>query len=423
MVESLLRVRNLCIMAGRVNPAGLAAVATEPDRLRHVNGRFAVAHQEGHRVLLARDKLGLNKLFFAVTPDHGVIAGNFLSDLLDNGVPLDLIYSVPAGTVVDMSSDNGTVRIDRYHRLPGVAGGATDPARHLAEVRRRLDEHLALVASAHPHHQPVICLSGGLDSALVAALATAHFPHLVAYTYTYAGPEPSPDATAAAQLAAHLGLPFRLITADADKVLAALPAALRHGQDWRDFNVHAAIVNEILAEAITTEASPRRALVLTGDLMNELLGDYTPIHYRGRRYYPLPPVPPELQRVALVRGLQAGDREVGVFAAHDIDVCQPYAAAAEQLLRLPAALPKPAIMRILAGDRLPADAYRRPKARAQIGGPTPRDGILPLLIDSGRDGHWLEAAFCDVLQISNRSDLRRLLRGGVYRCPTPGASP
>lgn len=124
-----------------------------------------------------------------------------------------------------------------------------------------------------------------------------------------------------------------------------------------------------------------------------------------------------------MRGLQAGDREVGVFAAHSIDVCESYVAVADQLLRLPAALPKPAIMRFLAGDRLPADACVRPKARAQIGGPAHLDGILPLLVDSGRDSHWLEAAFCDALQISNRSDLRRLLRGGVYRCPTPGASP
>lgn len=419
MGKSLLRIASLCTVAGQINAPDLPALAASPDRLRQVQGRFAIAHQSGRRMVLARDKLGLNKLFFAIDPRNGVTAANYVSDLLDSGVPFHQIYSVPAGTVVEASTATSSTRIHRYHRLPTTAGGTTDPTRLLAEVRRRLDEHLALVAIQHPDHRAVICLSGGLDSALVATLALDHFPHLTAYTYTFAGSTPSADASAATRLATHLGLPLQLVTADAGKILASLPAALLHGQDWRDFNVHAAIVNEILAETIAAEAGHRRVLVFTGDIMNELLGDYNPIRYRGRHYYPLPPLSQDHQRIALVRGLQAGDREVGVFAAHHLDVCQPYAAVAEQLLRLPNTLPKTAVIRALAGDRLPPEAYRRPKARAQIGNPTAHDGILPLLVDSGRDSHWLETAFCEAFQLGSPSDLHQFLRGGAYRCPTP----
>ena len=68
-------------------------------------------------------------------------------------------------------------------------------------------------------------------------------------------------------------------------MLLALDDALCYGQDWRDFNVHCAIVNEIVARGHPATTRPRtgaRPFVLTGDLANELLADYTPVPYDGQ---------------------------------------------------------------------------------------------------------------------------------------------
>lgn len=384
-------------------------------------GRFATADRNGHTVVLTRDRLGLNKLYLAIHPDRGVIAANYLADLIHAGIPFDAIYAVPAGTAAVVDLHARTIRLSRHHRLPrGPA--AAELQHHLAQARERLRQHIEAAAAAHPCAAVAVCLSGGLDSGLIAALVRAHFANVVAYTYSFDDHpgQLSPDAVAAERLAHWLDIPFRLVTADADKILTVLPQAYRYGQDWRDFNVHCAIVNQILAEAIAADlaAKDRPVLVFTGDLMNELLGDYTPIRYREQDFYTLPNVPAEQARTSLVRGLQCGDREVGVFAAHGLVAVQPYGQIADHLVRIPATVPKPEIIRGLAGPLLPAESYDRPKARAQIGGPTATTGILPLLVDAGHVGTRLEHEFCAAIGMPERRSLRGRIRAGVYRFPS-----
>jgi hypothetical protein len=226
----------------------------------------------------------------------------------------------------------------------------------------------------------------------------------------------------AGQTAAHLRIPHRLVAAAPADVLGALQDAVRFGQDWRDFNVHCAIVNVLLGDAIARDAQATHGasevLVLTGDLMNELLADYASVRYNGREYYTLPAIGPDALRRALVRGIQAGDREVGVFHSRGLTAVQPYGAVFKSLLALPSAIAKPDVIRGLAGDRLPAAFYERRKIRAQIGDTEARRGILPLLVDSGRDGEWLERRACELLGAPDQQSLRNFIRAGVYRsCP------
>jgi asparagine synthetase B (glutamine-hydrolysing) len=67
-----------------------------------LTGCFAVARRVGDRVVLARDSLGLNKLYFAIHVHCGVVARNYLADLRDEGVPFEAIYAVPAGSMIEI---------------------------------------------------------------------------------------------------------------------------------------------------------------------------------------------------------------------------------------------------------------------------------------------------------------------------------
>jgi asparagine synthetase B (glutamine-hydrolysing) len=384
-------------------------------------GRFATARRVGNAVVLARDPLGLNKLYFTIDRERGVVAANYLADLIQAGIPFNTIYAVPAGTSVTIDPHARTIRLDRYHRLPATPA-ATDPGRCLEHARHRLSRHIAAAAASYPRDTVAVCLSGGLDSALIAALVRANFASVVAYTYAFDDHtgKLSPDAVGARHLARRLDIPFRLVTADAGNVLSALPRAYRFGQDWRDFNIHCAVVNDILATAIAADLSTTGTpvLVFTGDLMNELTGDYTTVRYRGQDFYALPSIPPHHARVSLVRGLQCGDREVGIFARHGLVTIQPYSQISDQLLQLPAVLPKQRIIRALAGTLLPDESYERPKARAQIGAPHATTGILPLMADSGRTGTRLEHEFRDALGITGHPSLRGRIRAGIYQFPS-----
>lgn len=428
MLQSLLRIGNFYWDGGSFRPPlDLAPEAAAAETLPRLHGQFALAAVlDGGEVVLARDKLGINKLFLAIQDSGRVLVSNYLADLVVRGVPVDAIYSIPAGHLLQIDLAHERLCLRRYFGMQ-PADTASAPIADLARtIRARLEVWMSRLAAQFGERPICVCLSGGLDSSLIAALAAKHFPHVTAYTYDYAGPRPGEDVRYAEQVAASLGIPFRVVSASAADVLAVLEEALCYGQDWRDFNVHCAIVNAILARAIAQDArqgdGEPRPLVLTGDLMNEFLADYTAVRYKGQEYYKLPRLDPGRLRSALIRGLDAGDREVGIFNHHGIDVIQPYGLVVDDYLRLPSAFVanercKQVLVREIAGDLLPSFLFDRQKVRAQIGTSGEPTGILPVLADAQRDAGWLRAAFCRLFMIEEEAFLERFVRLGVYRFP------
>jgi asparagine synthetase B (glutamine-hydrolysing) len=428
MHQSLLRIKNFCWAGHRFQPGTDIPIPAAGHTSMSLRGRFACASvRPDGRVTLARDGLGLNKLFVAVHDSGRVVAANYLIDLVRHGVPFEAIYSVPAGYSVDIDPARGTVGLSRYgdadrNREPGSAA-VEDIAR---DIRAQLELWFSRLAAQFGERRICVCLSGGIDSGIVAALAKNYFRHVTAYTYTFVAPglPRSEDAQHAEHLAKVLRMPLRLVPASEDEVLSALDDALCYGQDWRDFNVHCAIVNDIVARAIREDAdrsgSSTMPLVLTGDLANEFLADYTPVAYGDQEFYRLPRLRPGALQQVLIQGLDAGDREVGIFSHHGLDVLQPYGFIVDQYLRLPDSFiggtaSKQALARQMAGDLLPAFVLDRPKVRAQVGDATLHAGILPLLIRRGYGADWLRRAFCRLFQVEHAAFLDRFVRGGRYR--------
>jgi asparagine synthetase B (glutamine-hydrolysing) len=404
------------------DPATLAA------RLERLEGQFALVLESEEGAVLVRDKHGVNKLFYAIREDGTLLVANYVLDLVDRGVPFDAVFSVPSGHYTRVDAQRQELENVRYYRLPepreqALEGGAR-------AIRAALELWFSRMARAFGNRAIRLCLSGGLDSSVIAALAARHFDDLTAYTYSYVEDDDgdlSEDARYATRIAETLGMPLRLVKARREDLGRVARDALVHGQDWRDFNVHCAVVNELLAEAMAADAPPASQLVLTGDMMNEILADYTPISYAGVDYYRLPQLPPEKLRRTLVRGLDAGDREVGVFARHGIDLVQPYGLVLDHYLRIPLSklgeAQKQNLVREVAGDLLPEFVLGRKKVRAQIGDSEEPSGILPLFVAQGWDSAWLVSAWCERFGIEDADVMGRFLRGGVYRAPVrwPGS--
>lgn len=422
MFESLLTIKNFCWYGDAFEPA------PEADGVpAALQGRFACVSGRGGAVTLARDRLGLNKLFLAVHESGMVLVANYLIDLVNRGVPFESIYSVPAGHRLDLDPAREILCMSQY----GQADDGTDPHdTGLYDVARDIREHLdcwfGRLAAQFGARKVSVCLSGGVDSGVIAALARQYFSDVTAYTYSFVEPgiSPSEDAIYAERLATALRIPFRLVPASSEDLLIALDNALCYGQDWRDFNVHCAIVNDLVARAIRQDvekdALNEMPLVFTGDLANELLADYATEQFDGREYYRLPDVNPVALRRALIRGLDAGDREVGIFAHHGLDVIQPYGLVVNRYLRVPGAFIgetrfKQTLAKAMAGNLLPAYVFDRGKVRAQIGSSAQPTGILPVLLNHGCDAAWLRSAFCRVFGIEDEAFLTRFVRAGRYR--------
>lgn len=429
MLDSVPRIPNLYWAGDSFRPPikpdnGPGLVPT----LNILRGQFALAVPSTERRLtLIRDPLGINRLFLAVHRSGRVSAASYLIDLVKQGVPCEGVYSVPGGHILDIDLRDRTVGLTRYFsaRIDETRGWwALTEAAHT--IRHQLHVWFARLAKEFKSRKIFLCLSGGLDSGLIAAFARLHFDSLTAYTYSYMDDreELSEDAVCARRLAEFLNIPFRLVPASGADIMDAVDAALVYGQDWRDFNVHCAMVNELLARAMAEDLAHAgegtAALVLTGDLMNEFLADYTTVVYQGREYYSLPRIGRGALRQALIRGLDSGDREVGIFAHHGLDVIQPYGLLADLLLQVPTRLvseedSKPKLARAIAGDFLPDWIFSRSKVRAQIGMAQRVTGILPTLLERGRDAEWLRQTFREVFGITSSAFLNTFLRAGVYR--------
>jgi asparagine synthetase B (glutamine-hydrolysing) len=433
MLQSMLNVGSFC-WSGHAYHTTCESIALRVGLGARLQGRFACVSGSDGDVTLARDRLGLNKLFLAVHESGTVVAANYLCDLVGHGVPFEAIHSVPAGYVVRIVPREDRVEVFRYGDPSDRAGSGPASVDDVASgIRVELEVWFARLARQFGDRRICICLSGGLDSGLIAALARKYFSHLTAYTYSFRGPgnAVSEDAMSAERLARALQIPFRLVPAAEDDLHAAVDAALCYGQDWRDFNVHCAIVNEIVARAIRRDAEKAGGtapIVLTGDLANEFLADYEPVPYEGKEYYRLPRVKPFDLRRILICGLDSGDREVGVFNRHGLDVVQFYGFIVNQYHRLPRAFigrkkSKQALARKIAGDLLPGFLFNRPKVRAQMGDSTAHTGILPLLIQRGHGADWLRRAFCRLLKIERTAFLDRFIRGGRYRSVRPFSDP
>jgi len=257
-------------------------------------------------------------------------------------------------------------------------------------------------------------------------LARRHLPDVTAVSFDIdrATRHVSEDRRIAERLARDLRMPLVCATPTPEQILDTLDPVLVEAIDWRDFNVHAALVNACLARGIAEARSGRPALVLTGDLANEFLVDYHPETYRGRTYYRLPRLKPEAQRAALIRGLDTSHREVGPFEAFGLPVALPYAAAADLFTALPAGfleLPdrKPQLSRLIFGMAIPHYVYERPKTRAQMGDPDAGSGVLAVCADRGIDEAWLRARFAHLHGVRDAWSLDHFIRGGRYRSGIP----
>ncbi|HTF88628.1 MAG TPA: asparagine synthase-related protein [Planctomycetota bacterium] len=400
-------------------------------------GHFAIHYRFGSgEHLLARDLLGVHKLFFAVGCDGHIEAANYFVDLLRAGYPAEQVFSVPSGHYLLIHPDERRYSLQRWGAIRFGRNARARVSEHRLDVfataiRAALERTFRMLAKRFDRRPVYVTLSGGLDSTTIAAFAREHFANVHAVTFALKTPRLSDrgsDLFFARRVASDLGLPLIEVIVDPEEVLELLDDVLVYGQDWRDFNVHCGLVNAALGRALCAlhERGPR-PVVLTGDTMNELLADYSPVSLGGKEYYGLPRIDKGAVRRFLVKGLDSGDREVGIFARFGVDTVQPYAMCAKEYAALPHDLVcsadfKARAVRAVMGSIVPESVYRRPKVRAQVAVDGLPGGILALLIACGIDQRHLKRRFARLLAMDSRS-VHGMFRGGLYRFSTvfPGA--
>jgi asparagine synthase (glutamine-hydrolysing) len=181
-----------------------------PRLVDHLRGKFALAawDRRERRGVLARDRLGVKPLYYAIADDvvvfgselKSVIASGLVSDALDHDaiaayLTLGFVPS-PMTPLADvrkldpgerMVIENGRVRLERYWRYPAPQAA---PERRSADewaevVLDKLDESVRLRLMSDVPLGAM--LSGGLDSSLIVALMARYTDNVNTFAVGLAG--------------------------------------------------------------------------------------------------------------------------------------------------------------------------------------------------------------------------------------------
>ena len=191
-------------------------------------GMFAVAIWDARagRLLLARDRLGIKPLYYACTPSGLLFASELKALLAHPACPREFawhdLHHAPgrlptyvrgvealAGGQFLAFGPSGQPDVRTYWSLDSALAREDEgaPAAHYVDAYADLfDESVRLRLMADV---PVgVFLSGGLDSAALAAVAARHGSPLPCFTMIEQGGWSCGDAAAAGDLAARMGSPF-----------------------------------------------------------------------------------------------------------------------------------------------------------------------------------------------------------------------
>lgn len=285
-----------------------------PSAVNRLRGMFAfvIWDSSARRAFGARDAFGIKPLYQLVTP-AGVFFASEKKALLGlaDAPELDpaglqhyltLQYVPETGTMHQgitrvaagesfVHSPGGPVANRRYSQLSYRPGAGTATTGVLDVLRGSVKACLST-------REPVgVFLSGGIDSAAVAALARETAPALRAYTVGFDAPGFSeiPDAARTAQFLDIRHTPVIVTPAD---LIRAMPTIVWHLDD--PFADPAAIPLYFLAQAARRDV----AVALTGDGADELFGGY-PIYHEPLSLATVSQLPDTMQR-----GLRAVSRVI-----------------------------------------------------------------------------------------------------------------
>lgn len=256
--------------------------------LQDLRGCFAFGFydSESDELLLARDRMGINPLLFAIEED-GVYFASELPLLLKTGVPFAISQSALSAYFTYSYVPSRMTMIESVQRLlPGhyleVKGAQIDlqaywnpksdqpaPTSYEAAVDDVRETVTRAVHSQLEADVPLgTFLSGGVDSSIVTALARDHFEALQTFSIAFDGNTLLDEGPYAQRVAQALGTQHHEIRLDERMVVNELDDVLA------SFDEPFADASAIAVYFLSKETAKHLTVSLSGDGADELFGGY-----------------------------------------------------------------------------------------------------------------------------------------------------
>lgn len=255
--------------------------------LSRVNGDFALAYACGNELVLARDPVGVKPLFYCFrdnmgSSESGKITGNtgntrrpeiaFASEkkalhalAFETGGEDSGFKPFPPGLVLSINTENGGTA-ERSLKIRPPERRISEEKEAVFSLKKALERAVGLRLTSHSG----ISFSGGIDSALVAALARKIKPGLPLYAVGLPG---SHDIRQAEYAAEALGLEDSLIThfLSPEEIEAAVPQVIYSTESTDPMKISIGLPLYIVSKIVRESGGK---VLLTGQGADELFGGY-----------------------------------------------------------------------------------------------------------------------------------------------------
>jgi asparagine synthase (glutamine-hydrolysing) len=250
---------------------------------------FALHDARAERLILGRDRLGIKPLFYVRLPDRIAFASEikallpilpgqprvnpialrqFLQNQFAGGEEtiLEGIRRVPPGVVLTIDRD---LRVEqrRYWSALEIRPRAID----VEDAQSELDGLMDVAMREHMRADVPfgLFLSGGVDSAVLAALLQTHGAgRIKSFSVGYRGTDMAHELDEAARVAAHFGLDHRPLELGLDQVFARIPHTVWAADElMRDY---ASLPTSILAQTAAADLK----VVFSGEGGDEVFAGY-----------------------------------------------------------------------------------------------------------------------------------------------------
>lgn len=320
------------------------------DTCNLVRGVFAFAWTDRDRLLVARDPFGVRPLFYVRDPQLGIAFASEVKALAEYTGKVEIF---PPGHFYDSHLDDFVCYYNIYwHMNPSITQGATYMIRKLfvEAVQKRVE---------NTDREVGFLLSGGLDSSLVASVASNILNRKIT-TFSIGQPD-SPDILAARKVAEALGTNHHEIIFDFDEGIRVIPDVIKSLESYDTTTIRASTPMWILIKWIKENTNIR--VLLSGEGSDEILGGY--------KYYKNAPSLNEFQsetirRLRLIHQFDVlrADR---CTAAHGLELRVPFLDRdfVDGVIRLDPSLKKTPLEKQILRDAfssdLPLEIINRPK--------------------------------------------------------------
>ncbi|KAH7730572.1 CRE-ASNS-1 protein [Aphelenchoides avenae] len=232
-----------------------------------LDGVFAFVMCDGRYLYVGRDPIGVRPLFYGRTKTGGYVFG---SEIKCVERLCEIVHYVPPGScaTLGLQAPYATIKFQRYYAIPSTV----DETMTIADAENILRHLLvdAVKKRLMGNRQFGFMLSGGLDSSLVASIATKFLQDKP--TAFSVGFEDSPDLLNAQKVAEFLDIPHKILVITPEECIKVIPEVVYALETFDPLVVRCGVPHFLLCRYISRTSKVK--VLLSGEGADELFGSY-----------------------------------------------------------------------------------------------------------------------------------------------------